>query len=88
MFQHLRLVRPLVIIDIETTGLNPATDRILELAVIKFTPTGERLSAVQRINPCIPIPATATALHGIRDVDVANEPSFADVACALHQCNR
>ncbi len=76
----LKLSRPLAIFDIEATGVNPRTDRVVELAIIKLLPSGDRETHVMRVNPTIPIPAEATAIHGISDADVAGEPTFADLA--------
>lgn len=77
------LDRPLVFFDLETTGLDTKTDRIVELALIKITPQGDVLERVRRFNPGIPIPAGATAVHGITDDDVAEEPPFCARARAL-----
>ena len=80
MSGRLELVRPLVIFDIESTGVVPQRDRIVEIAVIKLFPDGRRQETVRRLNPGIPIPAGATAIHGITDADVADAPGFADIA--------
>lgn len=70
------LQRPLAILDIESTGAAPHRDRILELAVLKILPQGGTENRTWRFNPCIPIPAETTAIHGISDDDVAREPEF------------
>lgn len=77
------LDRPLVFFDLETTGLNTSSDRIVELALIRITPHGDVLERVRRFNPGIPIPQEATAIHGISDADVAGEPPFAATAKSL-----
>ena len=77
------LDRPLIFFDLETTGLNFKNDRIVELALIKITPQGDVLERVRRFNPGIPIPAEATAVHGITDADVADEAPFCARARAL-----
>jgi DNA polymerase III subunit epsilon len=77
------LDRPLVFIDLETTGLDFARDRIVELAVLRLSPGGDVSERVRRFNPGIPIPPEATAVHGIRDEDVADEPPFPRVARSL-----
>ena len=77
------LDRPLVFIDLETTGLNTKSDRIVEMAIIKMSPEGDVSERVRRFNPGISIPPEATAVHGIRDEDVADEHPFADVARSL-----
>lgn len=76
----LQLDRPLAVIDLETTGLNPRVDRIVEMAILKLMPDGRREDHVFRINPGMPIPPVVTAIHGITDADVAGKPSFADLA--------
>ena len=77
------LERPLVFFDLETTGLDFKNDRIIELAFIKLTPQGDVLERVRRFNPGIPIPAEATAVHGITDADVAEEMPFCRTAKSL-----
>ncbi len=77
------LERPLVFFDIETTGLDLKNDRIIELAFIKITPQGDVLERTRRFNPGIPIPAEATAVHGITDSDVAEEVPFCRTARSL-----
>lgn len=74
---------PLVFLDLETTGLSPSHDRIVELAIIKVTPGGDVLERVRRFNPGMPIPAEATAVHGIRDEDVRHEAPFGARARSL-----
>ena len=81
---ELVLERPLVFFDIESTGTNPYRDRIVEIAVIKVMPDGSREDVVRRINPCMPIPAGASAVHGIYDADVADCPTFDVVAHNLY----
>lgn len=84
---RLRLARPLAFIDLETTGLDPRHDRILEISVMKVFPPGpdgngvpEPVVRTQRLNPGVPIPPGATAIHGIDDAAVAGAPSFIAVA--------
>ncbi len=78
-----KLDRPLVFFDLETTGLDLKNDRIVELAFIKLTPQGDVLERVRRFNPEMPIPAEATAVHGITDADVADEVTFCRTARSL-----
>ncbi len=78
------LERPLVFFDIESTGTNPYRDRIVEIAVIKVMPDGSREEVVRRINPTIPIPEGASAVHGIYDADVADAPTFDVIAFNLY----
>jgi DNA polymerase-3 subunit epsilon len=77
------LSRPLAFFDLETTGLSLGSDRIIELALIRVSPQGDVLERVRRFNPGIPIPPEATAIHGITDRDVANEPPFSATARSL-----
>lgn len=81
----LNLKRPLVIFDLETTGINLTTDRIVEISVIKVMPGHEDNPEVRtrRINPEMHIPEAATAVHHITDEDVANEPTFKQIAHSL-----
>jgi DNA polymerase III subunit epsilon len=79
----LPLERPLVFFDTETTGTNPRADRIIEIACVKVHPDGHRERWEARFNPGIPIPAGSTAIHGIRDRDVAACPRFTDMAPRL-----
>ena len=76
----LELKRPIVFFDIESTGLDPERDRIIELAAIKIHEDGTREEKCKRFNPLQPIPKEATAIHGITDADVKNEPPFYKVA--------
>ena len=76
MHLPLELDRPLVFFDIETTGLDVKNDRIVELALIKITPQGDVIERVRRFNPGVQIPDEVTAIHGITDQDVVNEPTF------------
>ncbi len=77
---ELNLKKPLVILDLETTGVNIATDRIVEFSALKVSPGGAEEWLTLRLNPSIPISPEATRVHGISDADVANEPQFRDVA--------
>ena len=77
------LDRPLAFLDLETTGLSTVSDRIVELAVIRVSPQGDVLEAVRRFNPGIPISPEATAVHGITDEDVTDEPLFGARAKSL-----
>jgi DNA polymerase-3 subunit epsilon len=76
----LNLKVPLCLFDLETTGTNPATDRIIEIAMIKMMPNGDLIRKHQLVNPTIPIPADSTAIHGITNEAVAGQPTFKDVA--------
>lgn len=80
----LELTRPIVFFDLETTGVDPGSDRIVELGFIKVHPSGEKEVKTRRVNPGRPIPPAASAIHGISDADVAGEPSFAQIARSLY----
>lgn len=80
---ELKLKKPIIFFDLETTGTNITSDRIVEISVIKVMPNGEEIARTRRINPTIPIPAEATAVHHISDADVAAEPTFKQVARSL-----
>lgn len=81
----LKLHRPLVTFDLETTGVVVGLDRIVELGVLKVLPDGTQSVKVWRINPEMPIPAAASRVHGIYDADVADCPTFKDVAADIKQ---
>jgi DNA polymerase III subunit epsilon len=74
------LDKPLVIFDLETTGLSISLDRIIEIAYMKIMPDGEILKGDLFLNPEMKIPAEAFAIHGISDEDVKNQPTFKDMA--------
>lgn len=79
----INLERPLIFFDLETTGTNTTHDRIVEMSYIKIYPDGREERKSRRINPGIPIPATATAVHHITDDDVKDEPTFKQIAKSL-----
>jgi len=83
MLKNLTLERPLAFIDVETTGLKPSLDRIVELSILKVHPDGNSEYKSHRINPEIPIPADTIAIHGITDADVAYEPNFQQYAKSI-----
>jgi len=70
------LHKPLVFFDIESTGLNITTDRIVEISIIKLFPDGKTEQKDLTINPTIPIPEKASSIHGIKDEDVKDKPTF------------
>lgn len=81
---ELKLSRPLIFFDLETTGTNVTHDRIVELSYIKVFPDGNEEKKTRRINPGIPIPPASTAVHHISDEDVKDEPTFRQIAKSLH----
>ena len=76
----LNLKNPIIFFDLETTGININTDRIVEISLHKVYPNGREESKTIRVNPEMPIPAVASAVHGITDADVADCPTFNQVA--------
>ena len=76
----LRLRRSLAVVDLETTGTTPASDRIIEVSIIRLSLDGSEETLSRRVNPQIPIPPEATAIHGITDAGVASEPPFSELA--------
>lgn len=82
---ELKLERPLIFFDLETTGTNITKDRIVELSYVKVYPDGHEETKSRRINPEMPIPPASTAVHHITDEDVKDAPTFRQVAKALSQ---
>lgn len=82
---NLHLTKPLVIFDLETTGVQVATDRIVEIYCIKILPNGEEQHLHQILNPTIPIPEGASLVHGIWDKDVKDKPTFNEFGATLLQ---
>jgi len=81
----LQLKRPIVFIDLETTGTNIATDRIVEIAIVKIMPDKTKHIKHKLINPQIPIPKVTSEIHGITDEKVKDAPTFKQVANELKQ---
>ncbi|RMB56882.1 3'-5' exonuclease [Dokdonia sinensis] len=81
---QLNITRPICFFDLETTGINVAKDRIVEISILKVFPDGREEEFTERINPTVPIPAETTAVHGISDADVADKPTFAERAKDIH----
>lgn len=79
----LNLKNPIVFLDLETTGVDAAKDRIVEIALVKVMPDGSRDVKTRRINPGMPIPPGATAVHHITDEDVKDCPQFKEIAKSL-----
>ncbi len=88
---HLNLKKPLVFLDLETTGTNVASDRIVELAFVKINPDGSMVSRPNKsngegrflVNPGVPIPNETSLVHGIYDEDVVDAPNFESIAGKL-----
>lgn len=88
---NLKLEKPIVFFDLETTGVQVAKDRIVEIAILKVFPNGNKESKTWLVNPTIPIPPESTEIHGISDEKVANEPTFKELAPEIseliHNCD-
>lgn len=80
---ELNLKNPILFFDIESTGLNVATDRIVEISAVKVMPNGDQEVKTRRINPTIPISPEAQAIHGISDEDVKDCPTFNQIAKSM-----
>lgn len=79
----LKLTRPIVFFDLETTGLDFVKDRIVEVSILKIFPDGSEEATTRKVNPGIPIPPESTAIHGISDEDVKDAPFFRQIAKSL-----
>lgn len=82
---NIQLNRPIAVLDLETTGINLSTDRIVEIAVVKIMTDGSQVIKRKLINPEMKIPITSSAIHGITDEMVANAPTFKSVANEIKQ---
>ena len=82
---NLNLNRPIVFFDLETTGVDTAKDRIVEISMVKVMPNGDEITRTRLINPQMHIPEQATAIHNITDEMVKDEPTFAQIAKSLAQ---
>ena len=87
----LKLKKPIVFFDLETTGVKIATDRIVEISLLKILPNGNKESKTWLVNPTIDIPYETTLIHGITNEKVENEPTFKDLAKEIfefiHNCD-
>lgn len=82
---NLNLTKPICFFDLETTGINITTDRIVEISVLKVYPDGKEERKTWIVNPTIPIPKEVTAIHGISDADVADKPTFKEIAKEVYK---
>jgi len=82
---NIKLFRPLAFIDLETTGINITSDRILEIAVVKILVDGSKQVKRKLLNPMIPIPVSSSNIHGITDEMVKDAPTFKQVANEIKQ---
>lgn len=85
MTHQLILKKPLAFFDLETTGINTAKDRIIDICIIKALPNGEVTIKNQRVHPQMPIPVESSMIHGIYDEDVVGAPPFKTVARTVAQ---
>lgn len=85
---QLKLSKPLCFFDLETTGTQVATDRIVEISILKVYPNGNRESRTWLVNPEIPIPPEIVAIHGISNEKVANEPTFRQLSHEIYRIIR
>jgi len=81
----LQLNRPLAFIDLETTGINISTDKIVEIAIVKIMPGGEKVVKRKLVNPQMPIPQQAIDVHGITNEMVKDAPAFKQIAHEIKQ---
>ncbi len=80
---ELKLTKPIVFFDLETTGINIGSDRIVEISILKIFPNGNKESKTWLVNPEIEISAEATAIHGITNEKVVTEPTFKELATTI-----
>lgn len=80
---HLKINTPLAVFDLETTGTNVSTDRIVEICIVKIMPDGTREVKTMKLNPTVPIPIETSMIHGIYDKDVKDAPTFKSIAKSL-----
>ena len=82
---QLQLTQPICFLDLETTGINVSLDKIVEIAIIKIMPDGTKQVKRKLVNPEMPIPHSATEVHGISDEMVKDAPSFKQIANEIKQ---
>lgn len=81
---QLNLTKPICFFDLETTGIQISHDRIVEISILKVFPNGKEECKTWRVNPEMSIPPEVTAIHGISDADVADKPTFKELAKDVH----
>ena len=82
---NLNLKKPIVFFDLETTGVNIAVDKIVEISILKIYPNGNKESKTWLVNPEIEIPKGATEVHGITNEKVVTEPTFKELASKINE---
>jgi DNA polymerase-3 subunit epsilon len=80
---HLNLTKPLAFFDLETTGVNVASDRIVEISIVRVNIDNTTEILTRKVNPTIPIPESSSKIHGIYDKDVMDCPTFKELAPTL-----
>jgi DNA polymerase-3 subunit epsilon len=81
---ELKLKKPICFFDLETTGIEVAKDRIVEISILKVFPNGNKESKTWLVNPEMVIPPNVIAVHGITNEKVANEPTFKELASQIY----
>ena len=88
---NLKLEKPIVFFDLETTGVQVSSDRIVEISILKIFPNGNKETKTWLVNPTVPIPSESTEIHGISNEKVKNEPTFKELAPEIskliHNCD-
>ena len=82
---NLKLSKPIVFFDLETTGVNIGKDRIVEISILKVFPNGNKESKTWLVNPEVEIPAESSAIHGITNEKVVTEPTFKELAAKVNE---
>ena len=82
---ELNLTKPIIFFDLETTGINIAKDRVVEISILKVFPNGNKESKTWLVNPEVAIPKESSEIHGITDEKVANEPTFKELAVKINE---
>ncbi len=84
IYMELNLTRPIIFFDLETTGINIAKDRVVEISILKVYPNGNKESKTWLVNPEMEIPAESTAVHGITNEKVVTEPTFKELSSEIN----
>ncbi|CAM1353241.1 exonuclease domain-containing protein [Tenacibaculum insulae] len=82
---ELNLTKPIIFFDLETTGINIAKDRVVEISILKVFPNGNKESKTWLVNPEVEIPKESSEIHGITNEKVANEPTFKELALSINE---
>lgn len=82
---ELNLTKPIIFFDLETTGINIAKDRVVEISILKVFPNGNKESKTWLVNPEVEIPKESSEIHGITNEKIANEPTFKELAVSINE---